>query len=62
MIVTMPVAIKTPACPVVVSPPAKDADGEWREGDAPDIKTLFRSGSGELLGFALTGQAVGRMR
>ena len=55
----MPVAIKTPACPVVVSPPAKDADGEWHfEGDAPDIKALFRSGSGELLGFALTGQAV----
>ena len=55
----MPVAIKTPACPVVVSPPAKDAEGEWHfEGDAPDIKALFRSGVGELLGFALTGQAV----
>ena len=55
----MPVAIKTPACPVVVSPPAKDADGEWHfEGDAPDIKALFRSSAGELLGFALTGQAV----
>ena len=55
----MPVAIKTPACPVVVSPPAKDAEGEWHfEGDAPDIKALFRSGAGELLGFALTGQAV----
>ena len=55
----MPVAIKTPACPVVVSPPAKDVDGEWHfEGDAPDIKALFRSGAGELLGFALTGQAV----
>ena len=55
----MPVAIKTPACPVVVSPPAKDAEGEWHfEGDAPDIKALFRSGAGKLLGFALTGQAV----
>ena len=55
----MPVAIKTPACPVVVSPPAKDADGEWHfEGHAPDIKALFRSAAGELLGFALTGQAV----
>ena len=55
----MPVAIKTPACPVVVSPPAKDAEGEWHfEGDAPDIKALFRSGAGELLGFALTGKAV----
>ena len=55
----MPVAIKTPACPVVVSPPTKDAEGEWHfEGDAPDIKALFRSGAGDLLGFALTGQAV----
>ncbi|MBL6897032.1 MAG: FAD-dependent oxidoreductase, partial [Luminiphilus sp.] len=27
-------------------------------GEAPDIKALFRSGGGDLLGFALTGQAV----
>ena len=55
----MPVAIKTPACPVVVSPPAKDAEGDWHfEGDAPDIKALYRSAEGDLLGFALTGQAV----
>ena len=55
----MPVAIKTPACPVVVSPPAKEAEGEWHfEGDAPDIKALFRSAEGDLLGFALTGQTV----
>ena len=55
----MPVAIKTPACPVVVSPPAKEAEGDWHfEGDAPDIKALFRSAEGDLLGFALTGQAV----
>ncbi len=25
----MPVAIKTPACPIVVSPPVRDAEGEW---------------------------------
>jgi len=55
----MPVAIKTPACPVVVSPPPRDAQGDWHfEGEAPDIKALFRSGAGDLLGFALTGQAV----
>ena len=55
----MPVAIKTPACPVVVSPPAKEAEGDWHfEGDAPDIKALFRSADGDLLGFALTGQTV----
>lgn len=55
----MPVAIKTPACPVVVSPPAAGAAGDWEfEGEAPDITALFRSASGDLLGFALTGQAV----
>ena len=55
----MPVAIKTPACPVVVSPPARDAQGDWHfEGEAPDIKALFRSDAGDLLGFALTGQTV----
>ena len=55
----MPVAIKTPACPVVVSPPARDVEGDWHfEGEAPDIKALFRSSEGDLLGFALTGQAV----
>lgn len=55
----MPVAIKTPACPVVVSPPARDAQGDWHfEGEAPDIKALFRSETGDLLGFALTGQAA----
>jgi rubredoxin-NAD+ reductase len=55
----MPVAIKTPACPIVVSPPERDAEGEWSfEGAAPDIKALFRSSKGDLLGFALTGQAV----
>lgn len=55
----MPVTIKTPACPVCVSPVPKDAAGEWTiEGDAPDIKALFHNPEGELLGFALTGQAV----
>ncbi len=55
----MPVAIKTPACPVVVSPPEKGAIGEWEyEGESPDIRAIFKSPSGELMGFALTGQAV----
>lgn len=55
----MPVTIKTPACPVCVSPVPKDAAGEWTiEGDAPDIKALFHNPEGALLGFALTGQAV----
>lgn len=55
----MPVTIKTPACPVCVSPVAKDAEGSWTlSGEGSDIKGLFHSPEGQLLGFALTGTAV----
>ena len=55
----MPVTIKTPACPVCVSPVGRDTEGSWEiSGEAPDIKALFHNPAGELLGFALTGQAV----
>jgi rubredoxin-NAD+ reductase len=55
----MPVTIKTPACPVCVSPVARDAEGEWTiEADGQDVKALFHNPEGDLLGFALTGQAV----
>ena len=55
----MPVTIKTPACPVCVSPVAKDAEGSWTlTGEGSDIKGLFHSPEGQLLGFALTGAAV----
>jgi len=55
----MPVAIKTPACPVVVSPPPRDAAGEWIiEGSAPNLKATFRNAEGALLGYALTGEGV----
>ena len=55
----MPVTIKTPACPVCVSPVGRDTEGAWEiSGEAPDIKALFHNPAGELLGFALTGQAV----
>ena len=55
----MPVTIKTPACPVVVAPPAQGADGEWAiEQDGNSVKALFRNAAGELLGFALTGDAT----
>ena len=55
----MPVAIKTPACPTMVAPVPRGAEGEWIvEGDAPDIKAEFRNGDGELLGFAVTGKAM----
>jgi rubredoxin-NAD+ reductase len=55
----MPVTIKTPVCPVVVAPVAPDTEGEWTiEEDGNSVKALFRNGAGELLGFALTGEAT----
>jgi rubredoxin---NAD+ reductase len=55
----MPVTIKTPACPVAVAPPAHGAEGEWScEVDGPNVKAEFRNAAGELLGFALTGEAT----
>lgn len=55
----MPVTIKTPSCPVTVAPPARDAQGEWIvEADGHNVKAEFRNAAGELLGFALTGEAI----
>lgn len=55
----MPVTIKTPSCPVVVSPAARGAEGEWIiEQESNNVICEFRSPKGELLGFALTGEAV----
>ena len=55
----MPVTIKTPACPVVVAPPAPGAEGDWQiESDGSNVKAEFRSSAGDLLGFALTGEAT----
>lgn len=55
----MPVTIKTPACPVVVAPPAQGADGEWQiEADGSNVNAQFRNSAGDLLGFALTGEAT----
>ncbi|WP_137886500.1 NAD(P)/FAD-dependent oxidoreductase [Pseudomonas sp. 2FE] len=54
----MPVLVKTPACPLVVSPP-RGSSGEWTvEGSGADIKALCRDATGRLLGYALTGTAV----
>ena len=55
----MPVTIKTPACPVVVAPPALGAEGEWHiVVDDRNVKGEFKDAQGNLLGFALTGDAV----
>ena len=55
----MPITVKTPVCPLVVSPPPRGAEGVWTaEGQGADIKVLCRNADGQLLGYALTGAAV----
>ncbi|MDD2047125.1 NAD(P)/FAD-dependent oxidoreductase [Pseudomonas putida] len=55
----MPVTVKTPACPLVVSPPPHGREGTWQvEGQGIDLKVLCRDADGNLLGYALTGSAV----
>jgi rubredoxin---NAD+ reductase len=55
----MPITVKTPVCPLVVSPPPKGREGVWTtEGQGADIKALCRDADGHLLGYALTGTAV----
>jgi rubredoxin-NAD+ reductase len=55
----MPVTIKTPTCPVVVAPVQPGIAGAWSiEADGNNVKAEFRDASGQLLGFALTGDAT----
>ncbi|VVM87183.1 Rubredoxin-NAD(+) reductase [Pseudomonas fluorescens] len=55
----MPITVKTPVCPLVVSPPPRGLEGVWTvEGQGADIKVLCRDADGKLLGYALTGSAV----
>ncbi|WP_181296366.1 NAD(P)/FAD-dependent oxidoreductase [Pseudomonas sp. Q2-TVG4-2] len=55
----MPITVKTPVCPLVVSPPAVGSEGSWSvEGQGNDVKALFLASDGSLLGYALTGAAV----
>ena len=56
----MPVMVKTPSLPTVVSPPAKDAIGEWKTKpiDGGGLEARFESPNGQLLGFALLGSAT----
>ena len=54
----MPVGVKTPACPLVVAPPAAGNAGEWQiEINGRNIRALNTDGQ-NLYGFALTGEAV----
>jgi rubredoxin-NAD+ reductase len=55
----MPVMIKTTLCPVVVSPPPRDVEGEWHvKVDSCNVLARFVTAEGKLLGFALTGNAT----
>lgn len=55
----MPVLVKTPACPTVVSPPEAGKTGQWEiTSDEAGVKALFKDNTGRLLGFALLGKAV----
>lgn len=59
----MPVIVKTPSMPIVAAPPARQCAGEWRisrlDGGAV---ARFEDSDGRLLGFALSGSAVGEKK
>lgn len=55
----MPITLKTPMLPIVVSPPAQDAEGAWVvTGEAPHFEAQYVSTAGDVLGFALSGEQV----
>jgi rubredoxin-NAD+ reductase len=55
----MPVMVKTPALPTIVSPPAKGAAGQWKTTSSEGgVEARFESPDGKLLGFALMGTAT----
>lgn len=55
----MPVMVKTPSLPTIVSPPAKGATGTWKTISSEDgLEARFESDDGKLLGFALLGTAT----
>ncbi len=55
----MPVMVKTPALPTIVSPPPNGANGQWAVSSADGgVQALFKSPDGKLLGFALLGPAT----
>ncbi|MCB1827765.1 MAG: FAD-dependent oxidoreductase [Coxiellaceae bacterium] len=55
----MPVALKTPACPIVVQTPPQDIDGDWQVTKEEDgMRALFYDGNRKLRGFVLSGKRV----
>ncbi len=60
----LPVVVKTPACPLVVCPPAVGAAGAWQKERDDTAGAIYHyvGHHGELLGFALAGDACGNRR
>ena len=55
----MPVMIKTPALPLIVSPPPIESTGSWSINELENgIEGLFHNDQSELIGFALAGSAT----
>jgi rubredoxin-NAD+ reductase len=55
----MPVVVKTPACPAVVSPVPMGVEGEWStQIDDAGVMARFSDATGQLRGFALLGAAT----
>jgi len=55
----MPVVVKTPDYPVVVSLPAENINGDWQlELDSQGAKALYVDTTGKLNGFILTGDKL----
>lgn len=55
----MPVIVKTSSCPAVVSPPDFGIKGAWNvEADENGVKALYEDDVGNLIGYALLGEAT----
>ena len=55
----MPVVVKTPAHPAVVSPPGPGSEGEWQVERGQDgVRALYLDSAGATLGFVLTGKRI----
>ena len=55
----MPVVVKTPLSPTVVSPPRPGSKGAWHaEAEEGGVKSVFLDEGGKILGFCLCGKYV----
>ncbi|NJS36505.1 MAG: FAD-dependent oxidoreductase [Brachymonas sp.] len=54
----MPVAIKTPALPLTIAPPAPGTSGSWQADQAASLEWQWLDAQGTLKGFALAGAAA----